>query len=69
MEIKVMLEKMVGQVASVNNSPTLSAKLISVGNKCVWEVTPNRYGDRGNNRVGEQFTLPAWISGNCFWGV
>jgi hypothetical protein len=47
----------------------LSAKLISVGNKCVWEVTPNRYGERGNNRVGEKFTLPAWISGNCFWGV
>jgi hypothetical protein len=69
MEIKVMLEKMVGQVASVNNSPTLSAKLISVGNKCVWEVTPNHYGDKNNNRVGEQFTLPAWISGNCFWGV
>ena len=64
-----MLEKMVGQVASVNTSPTLSAKLISVGNKCVWEVTPNRYGDKNNNCVGEQFTLPAWISGNCFWGV
>jgi hypothetical protein len=47
----------------------LSAKLISVGNKCVWEVTPNRYGDRNNNRVGERFSLPAWISGNCFWGV
>jgi hypothetical protein len=48
MEIKVMLEQMVGQVASVNSSPTLSAKLISVGNKCVWEVTPNRYDDKNN---------------------
>ena len=67
--MEIWLEKMVGQVASVNSSPTLSAKLISVGNKCVWEVTPNRYGDKNNNRVGEQFTLPAWISGNCFWGV
>ena len=65
-----MLEKMVGQVASVNTSPTLSAKLINVGFfGCMWEVTPNRYGERGNNRVGEQFILPAWISGNCFWGV
>jgi hypothetical protein len=69
MEIKVMLEKMVGQVASVNTSPTLSAKLISVGNKCVWEVTPNRYGDRGNEYIGETFYQPLSISGNCFWGV
>jgi len=64
-----MLEKMVGQVASVNTSPTLSAKLISVGNKCVWEVTPNRYGDRGNEYIGETFYQPLSISGNCFWGV
>ena len=64
-----MLKQMVGQIASVNSSPTLSAKLISVGNKCVWEVAPSRYGDRNNHRVGEQFSLPAWISGNCFWGV
>ena len=48
-----MLEEMIGQEAGVNQSPTLSAKLISVGNKCVWEVTPNRYGDKNNNRVGE----------------
>ena len=64
-----MLEEMVGQVASVNNSPTLSARLISVGNKCVWEVTPNRYGDRGNEYIGETFYQPLSISGNCFWGV
>jgi hypothetical protein len=69
MEIKVMLEQMVGQVASVNNSPTLSAKLISVGNKCVWEVTPNRYGERGNEHIGETFIQSLNISGNCFWGV
>ena len=38
-----MLEEMVGQVASVNTSPTLSAKLINVGLfVCKWEVTPNR---------------------------
>ena len=64
-----MLEKMIGQEAGVNTSPTLSAKLISVGNKCVWEVTPNRYGDRGNEYIGETFYQPLSISGNCFWGV
>jgi hypothetical protein len=70
MEIKVMLESMVGQVASVNNSPTLSAKLINVGFfGCMWEVTPNRYGDRGNEYIGETFYQPLSISGNCFWGV
>jgi hypothetical protein len=69
MEIKVMLKQMVGQIASVNSSPTLCAKLVSVGNECIWEVVPSRYDDRNNHRVGEQFSLPAWISGNCFWGV
>ena len=64
-----MLKQMVGQIASVNSSPTLCAKLVSVGNECIWEVVPSRYGDRNNHRVGEQFSLPAWISGNCFWGV
>lgn len=65
-----MLEEMVGQVASVNTSPTLSAKLINVGEfVCKWEVTPNRYGDRGNDCVGETFCIPLSISGNCFWGV
>jgi len=75
MEIKVMLESMVGQEASVNQSPTLNARLVEVyesntGNTvCCWEVTPNRYGDKGNERVGEQFFLPLHISENCFWGV
>ena len=64
-----MLESMIGQEASVNQSPTLRAKLVSVGKSCVWEVTPNHYGDRGNDMVGEQFTLPMWVSDNCFHGV
>ena len=67
--MKVMLENMVGQIASVNQSPTLSAKLISVGNKCVWEVAPSRYGNKNNNRVGERFELPGSVSLNCFFGV
>jgi hypothetical protein len=75
MEIKVMLEEMVGQEASVNQSPTLSARLVEVyksntGNTvCCWEVTPNKYSDKGNIHVGEQFFLPLHISENCFWGV
>ncbi len=65
-----MLEEMVGQVASVNTSPTLSAKLINVGFfGCMWEVTPNRYGERGNEHIGETFIQSLNISGNCFWGV
>jgi hypothetical protein len=70
MEIKVMLEQMVGQVASVNQSPTLSAKLLwVVGNRCVWEVAPSRYGDKSNHHVGEQFELDIWTSDRCFFGV
>jgi len=68
-KIKVMLEQMIGQITSVNQSPTLCAKLVSVGKYCVWEVAPSRYGDRNNHRVGERFSLPFWISENCFWGV
>ena len=65
-----MLESMIGQEASVNQSPTLSAKLINVGLfVCKWEVIPNRYSDRGNEYVGETFFQPLSISGNCFWGV
>jgi hypothetical protein len=69
MEIKVMLESMVGQEASVNQSPTLRAKLVSVDKFCVWEVTPSHYGDKGNDKVGTQFGLPLWISDHCFHGV
>ena len=65
-----MLEKMIGQVASVNTSPTLSAKLVKVGAfGCLWEVVSNKYGDRGNQHIGETFFQPLYISCNCFWGV
>ena len=71
MELKTQLEAMVGQEASVNNSPTLRAKLIKVldNGKCMWEITPSHYNDKGNEFVGNTFHLPMWISGNCFWGV
>jgi hypothetical protein len=69
MEIKGTLEKMIGQEASVNQSPTYRAKLISVDKFCVWEVTPNHYGDKGNECVGNTFRLPLSISGTCFWGI
>jgi len=70
-----MLGEMVGQVASVNNSPTLRARLVEVYEDttgktiCCWEVTSNHYSDKGNEYVGTQFYLPLSISGNCFWGV
>jgi hypothetical protein len=73
MEIKVMLEKMVGQEASVNSSPTRRAKLIKVldNGKCMWEVVegPWRSSDQFFHKIGTKFTMPMWISGNCFWGV
>jgi hypothetical protein len=64
-----MLEQMIGQITSVNQSPTLCAKLVSVGKYCVWEVAPSRYGDKSNHRVGEQFELDIWTSDRCFFGV
>ena len=71
-----MLEKMIGQEASVNQSPTLRAKLVEIyktkytnNTICEWEITPNHYGDKGNDKVGTQFGLPLWISDNCFHGI
>jgi hypothetical protein len=80
MEIKVFLESMIGQEASVNQSPTLRAKLVRIyetkytnsstqSTVCEWEVTPNHYGDRGNEFVGRKFNLPLLISECCFIGV
>jgi hypothetical protein len=73
MELKNQLEAMVGQEASVNSSPTLRAKLIKVldNGKCMWEVVegPWRSSDQFFHKIGTKFTLPMWISGNCFWGV
>jgi hypothetical protein len=73
MEIKVMLEQMIGQVASVNSSPTRRAKLIKVldNGKCMWEVVEGPWcsNDQFFHKIGTKFTMPMWISGNCFWGV
>ena len=71
MELKNQLKSMVGQDTSVNQSPTLRAKLIKVSDsKCTWEVVPGIYNkSRGIDKVGTKFTLPLWISGNCFWGM
>jgi hypothetical protein len=72
MELKNQLEAMVGQEASVNSSPTLRAKLIKVlDSKCMWEVVEGPWAskDKVFHKIGTKFTLPMWISGNCFWGV
>jgi hypothetical protein len=64
------LKQMVGKVTSVNQSPTLRAKLIEVREtRCVWEVAPGEYDKSQDEYVGFKFTLPIYISENCFFGV
>ena len=65
------LMKLVGQEASVNQSPTLRAKLVAVHNTfCTWEVVPGIYNNKRNeDKVGNQFSLSHYVSENCFYGV
>jgi hypothetical protein len=70
MMMKNELMKLVGQEASVNQSPTLRAKLVAVHNTfCTWEVVSGMYNKRNDDKVGNKFSLSHNISENCFYGV
>ena len=63
------LTPMIGKEASDNFSPTLRSKLIEVtSNGCVWEIAPNQWSDKGNDRVGTRKIVPLWLSSNMFFG-
>ena len=64
------LTEVIGKDCSCNGSPTLRAKLISVGSLwCRLEVTPAMYksNQSTNSSVGKQFKLPTEIVHNMYF--
>jgi hypothetical protein len=68
-KMKKLLE-VVGKDCSCNQSPTLRAKLVTVGSLwCRLEVTPTMYNSNQetNSSVGEQFKLPTEVVYNMYF--
>lgn len=64
------LEKVKGMDCSCNNSPTLRAKIISVGTfYCYMEVTPRVYSKDTTQDIfiGKQFSLPTSVAYNMYF--
>ena len=64
------LTEVIGKDCSCNSSPTLRAKLISVGSLwCRLEITPPMYksNQQDNSSVGKQFKLPTDIVHNMYF--
>jgi hypothetical protein len=64
------LNTVIGKDCSCNHSPTLKAKLISVGKyKCILEVRPTMYNRAqwSNAHVGEKITLDNTIVHNMYF--
>lgn len=64
------LTEAIGKDCSCNQSPTLRAKLVTVGSLwCRLEVTPTMYksNQQDNSSVGKQFKLPTEIVHNMYF--
>lgn len=64
------LSEVVGKECSCNQSPTLRAKLVTVGSLwCRLEVIPYMYNSNqsSNTSVGKQFRLPTDIVYNMYF--
>lgn len=64
------LNTVIGKDCSCNNSPTLRAKLVTVGTLwCRPEVTPTMYKSnlKSNSSVGKQFKLPTEVVHNMYF--
>jgi hypothetical protein len=64
------LKTVIGKLCSCNQSPTLRAKLISVGqHKSILEVSPTMYSRAqwSNAHVGQKFTLDNSIIHNMYF--
>ena len=64
------LNTVVGKDCSCNGSPTLRAKLVTVGSLwCILEVTPTMYNRNqwANTSVGKQFKVPTNITHNMYF--
>lgn len=68
-KVKELIE-MVGKDCSCNQSPTLRAKLVTVGSLwCLLEVTPTMYNRNqwANTSEGKQFMVPTNITHNMYF--
>jgi hypothetical protein len=68
-KMKELLE-VIGKDCSCNQSPTLRAKLVTVGSLwCRLEVTPTMYNRNqwANTSVGKQFKLPTEVVHNIYF--
>ena len=64
------LNTVVGKDCSCNGSPTLRAKLVTVGSLwCILEVTPTMYNRNqwSNTLVGKRFKLPIQTVHNMYF--
>lgn len=64
------LTEVIGKDCSCNQSPTLRAKLVTVGSLwCRLEITPPMYksNQSTNTSVGKQFKLPTEIVHNMYF--
>lgn len=64
------LTEVIGKDCSCNQSPTLRAKLVTVGSLwCRLEITPPIYksNQQDNSSVGKQFKLPTEIVHNMYF--
>ena len=64
------LAGVIGKDCSCNGSPTLRAKLVTVGSLwCLLEITPAIYehNQETNSSVGKQFKLPTEIVHNMYF--
>ena len=64
------LTTVIGKDCSCNQSPTLRAKLVTVGSLwCRLEVTPAMYNSnlKADISVGEQFKLPTSVVHNMYF--
>ena len=68
-KMKELIE-VIGKDCSCNGSPTLRARLVTVGSLwCRLEVTPSIYNkdQQDNSSVGKQFKLPTEIVHNMYF--
>ena len=68
-KVKELVE-VIGKDCSCNSSPTLRAKLVTVGTLwCRLEVTPTMYKSnlKSNSSVGKQFKLPTEVVHNMYF--
>jgi hypothetical protein len=69
METKIKdLKTVIGKRASVNFSPTGTAKLISInGTYCIFESLQSEYIKKPKSKIGVRFSIPTAYAWNAYF--